>query len=178
MRTRLLVVLALLVLLPLALLAWLGGRAMRGEQARLRERFDRCYPFHPATLTVFQRKWSTVPQFQQTRGTLAMLAQWISWAYRDGYQRARREALITLGSAPLQVPEFRGSILGQLGEQKLVFAIDADIVGEMSHARALAMPEASSSEYRISASCTMSSASAAEPSMRYATPKSAARCAS
>jgi len=103
----------------------------------LRDRFERCYPFHPATLTVFQRKWSTVPQYQQTRGTLAMLAQWISWAYRDGYQRARREALITLGSAPLQVPEFRGSILGQLGEQKLAAAIDADIVGEVSHARAL-----------------------------------------
>jgi hypothetical protein len=103
----------------------------------LRDRFERCYPFHPATLTVFQRKWSTVPQFQQTRGTLAMLAQWISWAYRDGYQRARREALITLGSAPLQVPEFRGSILGQLGEQKLVFAIEADVIGELSHARAL-----------------------------------------
>jgi signal transduction histidine kinase len=40
LRTRLLVVLALLVLLPLALLAWLGGRAMRGEQARLREQFE------------------------------------------------------------------------------------------------------------------------------------------
>ena len=40
MRTRLLVALSLLVLLPLALLAWLGGRAARGEQARLRERFE------------------------------------------------------------------------------------------------------------------------------------------
>ena len=40
MRPRLLVALALLVLLPLVLLAWLGGRAARGEQARLRERFE------------------------------------------------------------------------------------------------------------------------------------------
>ena len=46
----------------------------------LRARFEACYPFHPATLSVFQRKWSALPQFQQTRGTLAMLAQWISWA--------------------------------------------------------------------------------------------------
>ena len=103
----------------------------------LRGRFESCYPFHPATLSVFQRKWQALQQYQQTRGTLAMLAQWISWAYREGYQRARREPLITLGSAPLEVPEFRGVILGQLGEARLVAAIEADISGPQSHARAL-----------------------------------------
>ncbi|MEW6669805.1 MAG: DUF499 domain-containing protein [Thermodesulfobacteriota bacterium] len=103
----------------------------------LQARFEACYPFHPATLSVFQRKWQVLPQYQQTRGTLAMLAQWISWAYRDGYQRARREPLITLGSAPLEVSEFRATILGQLGEGKLDTAIVADIAGEQSHARAL-----------------------------------------
>ena len=46
----------------------------------LRCRFEACYPFHPATLSVFQRKWQALPQYQQTRGTLAMLAQWISIA--------------------------------------------------------------------------------------------------
>jgi predicted AAA+ superfamily ATPase len=51
----------------------------------LRTRFDACYPFHPATLSVFQRKWQALPQYQQTCGTLAMLAQWISCAYREGY---------------------------------------------------------------------------------------------
>jgi hypothetical protein len=105
----------------------------------LRARFEACYPFHPATLSVFQRKWQALRQFQQTRGTLAMLAQWISWAYRDGYQRARREPLITLGSAPLEVSEFRAVILGQLGEPRLIVAIDADIAGAQSHARALDM---------------------------------------
>lgn len=103
----------------------------------LRGRFEVCYPFHPATLSVFQRKWQALTQYQQTRGTLAMLAQWISWAYRDGYQHARREPLITLGSAPLEATEFRSVILGQLGEPKLIAAIDTDISGEQSHARAL-----------------------------------------
>ena len=103
----------------------------------LRSRFEICYPFHPATLSVFQRKWQALTQYQQTRGTLAMLAQWISCAYREGYQLARREPLITLGSAPLEVPEFRSVILGQLGEPKLIAAIDADISGAQSHARAL-----------------------------------------
>lgn len=66
-----------------------------------------------------------------------MLAQWISWAYRDGYQRARREPLITLGSAPLEGSEFRAVILGQLGESRLLSAIQTDLTDEHSHARAL-----------------------------------------
>ena len=103
----------------------------------LQSRFEACYPFHPSTLSVFQRKWQVLPQYQQTRGTLAMLAQWISMAFREGYQRARREPLITIGSAPLDVPEFRAVILSQLGEPRLVPAIETDISGPQSHARAL-----------------------------------------
>jgi hypothetical protein len=103
----------------------------------LQKRFEDCYPFHPATISVFQRKWSTLSQFQQTRGTLAMLAQWISKAAEKGYREARKEPLITLGSAPLQIPELRSVVLGQLGESRLVPAIDTDIAGVHSHARAL-----------------------------------------
>ena len=103
----------------------------------LRGRFDACYPFHPSTLSVFRRKWSALAQFQQTRGTLAMLAQWVSWAARQHFRQARMESLITLGSAPLHVPEFRAVVLGQLGEQRLDVAIDADLASPTAHAHAL-----------------------------------------
>lgn len=103
----------------------------------LQKRFEDCYPFHPATLSVFQRKWQTVTQYQQTRGTLAMLAQWVAWAQKEGFQKARTEPLITLGSAPLDVSEFRSIVLGQLGESRLVPAIDTDICGQHAHARAM-----------------------------------------
>ena len=103
----------------------------------LRSRFEACYPFHPATLSVFQRKWRAVPQFQQTRGALAMLAQWISWASREQFKQARNEPLITLGSAPLHVPTFRAELLSQLGEQRLDAAIAADIAGDIAHVQAL-----------------------------------------
>jgi hypothetical protein len=103
----------------------------------LQRRFEACYPFHPATLSVFQRKWQALPQYQQTRGTLAMLAQWISIAAQDGYRNARTEPLITLGSAPLAEPGFRSVVLGQLGESRLVAAIDTDIAGEQAHSKAL-----------------------------------------
>ena len=103
----------------------------------LRNRFEACYPFHPSTLSVFRRKWSALAQFQQTRGTLAMLAQWVSWAAHEQFQQARTEPLITLGSAPLHVPEFRAVVLGQLGEQRLDVAIAADLASDMAHAKAL-----------------------------------------
>ena len=103
----------------------------------LRGRFEACYPFHPSTLSVFQRKWRALTQFQQTRGTLAMLAQWISWAAREHFEQARREPLITLGSAPLHVPEFRAVVLGQLGESRLDVAIEADLAGPLAHTKAL-----------------------------------------
>jgi hypothetical protein len=103
----------------------------------LQKRFEVCYPFHPATLSVFQRKWQALPHYQQTRGTLAMLAQWISLAFREGFQKARREPLLTLGSAPLDVPDFRGVVLSQLGEPRLQPAMEADISGTSSHARGL-----------------------------------------
>lgn len=103
----------------------------------LQRRFEACYPFHPATLSVFQRKWQSLPQYQQTRGTLAMLAQWISLAAQDAFRKARTEPLITLGSAPLAEPGFRSVVLGQLGESRLVAAIDSDLAGEQAHSRAL-----------------------------------------
>lgn len=103
----------------------------------LQRRFEACYPFHPATLSVFQRKWQALPQYQQTRGTLAMLAQWISIAAQDAFMKARAEPLITLGSAPLSEPGFRSVVLGQLGESRLVAAIDTDIAGEQAHSKAL-----------------------------------------
>ena len=103
----------------------------------LQRRFEACYPFHPATLSVFQRKWQALTQYQQTRGTLAMLAQWISIAAQESFRKARTEPLLTLGSAPLAEPGFRSVVLGQLGESRLIAAIDTDIAGEQAHAKAL-----------------------------------------
>lgn len=103
----------------------------------LRARFEAAYPFHPATISVFQRKWQGLAHYQRTRGTLAMFAQWISLASQEAFKKARREPLITLGSAVLDSPEFQATILGQLGEQRLLPAIEVDIAGAHSHARAL-----------------------------------------
>jgi len=106
-------------------------------EEEIKKRFEVCYPFHPSTLTVFQRKWQTLPTFQQTRGTLVMLGLWIARAFQTGYQGAFREPLITLGSVPLDDREFRSKILEQLNEGRLEAAIMFDITGENAFAPAL-----------------------------------------
>src|SRR5207237_5420363 len=95
-----------------------------------RDQFLAAYPFHPMVLSVFERKWQTLPRFQQTRGILRLLALWVSKAYQDGYKGAQKDPLITMGTAPLEDPIFRAAVFEQLGETKLEAAVTIDIVGK------------------------------------------------
>jgi predicted AAA+ superfamily ATPase len=94
------------------------------------EQFLATYPIHPMVISVFERKWQTLPRFQQTRGILRLLALWVAHAYQDGYKGARRDPLITLGTAPLEDPIFRAAVFEQLGETKLEAAVTTDIAGK------------------------------------------------
>jgi hypothetical protein len=103
-----------------------------------REVFAAAYPFHPITLSVFERKWQTLPRFQQTRGILRLLALWVSRAYYEGYKGAHRDALVGLGTAPLDDSVFRSAVFEQLGESRLEGAVTTDICGKKeSHATRL-----------------------------------------
>jgi hypothetical protein len=93
------------------------------------KQFENTYPFHPSVLSVFERKWRGIPKFQQTRGILRLLALWVSRAYKEGYDGAHRDALITLGTAPLDDSTFRSACFEQLGERNLETAITTDIAG-------------------------------------------------
>ena len=94
-----------------------------------REAFRATYPFHPAVLSMFQRKWQQLPRFQQTRGILRLLALWVSKAYHEGFKGAHRDPLIGLGTAPLEDSFFRMAVFEQLGENKLEGAVTTDICG-------------------------------------------------
>lgn len=100
-----------------------------------RQQFEASYPFHPAVLSLFERKWQALPRFQQTRGVLRLLALWVAKSYNDGYKKLTKDALITLGSAPLEDPNFRAAVFEQLGENRLEAAVTTDIAGkDDSHA--------------------------------------------
>jgi hypothetical protein len=106
------------------------------DQAR--DAFAATYPFHPSVLSVFERKWQALPRFQRTRGILRLLALWVSRAYQEGFKGAQRDALIGLGTAPLDDPFFRAATFEQLGEPRLEAAVTTDICGKQeSHATRL-----------------------------------------
>ncbi len=109
---------------------------MGGDRAV--ELFQDCYPFHPSVISVFERKWQSLPRFQRTRGILRLLALWVSWAYRDEHQKASSEPLITLGSAPFDDQTFRDAIFEQLGTDQLSIPVTTDIAGKKdAHAKKL-----------------------------------------
>jgi len=100
-----------------------------------RETFAATYPFHPSVLSVFERKWQTLPRFQKTRGILRLLALWVSKAYQEGFKGAHRDPLIGLGTAPLEDPMFRPALFEQLGGNQFEGAVTTDICGKKdSHA--------------------------------------------
>jgi len=100
-----------------------------------REAFAATYPFHPAAISVFERKWQELPRFQQTRGVLRMLALWVANAYQAGFKGGHKDSLIGLGTAPLDDSLFRSAVFEQLGETKLEGAVTTDICGKKdSHA--------------------------------------------
>ncbi len=100
-----------------------------------KDAFADTYPFHPALLSVFERKWQALPRFQQTRGILRQLALWVANAYQAGFKGAHKDPLIGMGTAPLDDPLFRSAIFEQLGGAKLEGAVTTDICGKKdSHA--------------------------------------------
>ena len=100
-----------------------------------REVFAATYPFHPTVLSVFERKWQALPRFQRTRGVLRLLALWVSIAYQEGYKGNHRDALIGLGTAPLDDLSFRAAVFDQLGNDRLEGPVTTDICGKKdSHA--------------------------------------------
>jgi len=76
-----------------------------------------------------------LPRFQQTRGILRLLALWVAKTYQAGFKGANPDALIGLGTAPLDDSQFRAALFEQLGEHRLEAAVTTDICGKKdSHA--------------------------------------------
>ncbi|MBY0524639.1 MAG: DUF499 domain-containing protein [Gemmataceae bacterium] len=96
----------------------------------VRERYLATYPFHPSVLSVFERKWQSLPRFQRTRGVLRLLALWVARNHQEEHRKATREPLVTLGLAPLQDSTFRAALFEQLGSDGLEIPVTTDIIGK------------------------------------------------
>ena len=119
------------------------------DASNARELFLAAYPFHPAVLSVFERKWQSLPRFQRTRGILRLLAIWVAYAYQEEHRRAggKGDQLIGLGSAPIEDPTFRAAMFEQLGSNDLEGPVTADIAGK-SDAWSLRLDREASAEIK------------------------------
>jgi predicted AAA+ superfamily ATPase len=106
------------------------------------EQFKSCYPFHPSVISVFERKWQSLPRFQRTRGVLRLLALWVANNFQEDHRKNSQEPLITLGLAPLDNPLFRAAIFEQLGSSELEIPVTADITGKTSQSHSLRLDKA------------------------------------
>ena len=94
-----------------------------GEQRYL-ERLKACYPIHPEIFERLYTNWSSIPQFQRTRGVLRMLATAVSRLYLENDHRP----LILPASLPLSDPALGDEFVKLLSEQwrPVLSEVDSD----------------------------------------------------
>ena len=99
------------------------------------------YPFHPELITVLNRKTATIPNFNQTRGALRLLA----WTVRQLWVKQPSDAwLIHPHHLDLAHPQIAEDLTSRLDRPKFRQVIEADIasplLGTSSHAQELDQP--------------------------------------
>jgi len=116
----------------------LPPRALRAEYA---DEIAACYPFHPELLNTLNRKTSTIPNFQKTRGALRLLARVIRRLWET---RPSDAWLIHPFHLDLSVEDIAGDLTSRLDRPAFKQVIEADIVspkaGSPAHAQAFDEP--------------------------------------
>lgn len=108
-------------------------KAMRAEFA---DEMVLSYPFHPELLTVLNRKTSTIPNFQRTRGALRLLARVVrrSWELKP-----KDAALIGIHDLDVSLDDIANDLTSRLERPAFRQVIEADIyspvAGNPAHAQ-------------------------------------------
>jgi hypothetical protein len=108
-------------------------RALRAEYLH---EIESNYPFHPEVLNTLNRKTSTIPNFQRTRGALRLLAMVI----RDLWEsRPEQTYLIHTHHINLAVEKIANDLTSRLERPRFKQVIEADIIslqpGSQAHAQ-------------------------------------------
>lgn len=91
--------------------------------------FVESYPFHPELLTTLNRKTATIPNFNQTRGALRLLAWTVRNLWKDRFPSTW---LIHLHDIDLSISQIADDLTGRLNRPKFKQVIEADITSIMS----------------------------------------------
>lgn len=97
------------------------------QESRYLERLMRAYPIHPEVFDRLYQDWSTLDNFQRTRGVLKLMAKVIHRLWKDG----NNDALIMPGSLPLMDADTRNEAIYYL-PQGWDPVIERDVDGERS----------------------------------------------
>ena len=108
----------------------LPQRAARAEYAA---EMARAYPFHPELVTALNRKVSTIPNFQKTRGALRLLALAIRRLWE---QRPADAFLIHPHHVDLGLEQIADDLTSRLQRHAYKQVIEADIASSMAGSRA------------------------------------------
>lgn len=76
------------------------------QESRYYDRLLHAYPIHPEVFDRLYEDWSTLENFQRTRGVLKMMAKMIHSLWKDG----NNDPLIMPGSLPLADPDSRNEV--------------------------------------------------------------------
>lgn len=76
------------------------------QESRYYDRLLHAYPIHPEVFDRLYEDWSTLENFQRTRGVLKMMAKMIFSLWKDG----NNDPLIMPGSLPLADPDSRNEV--------------------------------------------------------------------
>ncbi len=113
----------------------------RSVRSEYYQEFADSYPFHPELLATLNHKTATIPNFNQTRGALRLLA----WTVRTLWeQRPENTWLIHLHHIDLANPQIAEDLTGRLDRPKFKQVIEADITsglpGTLGHAQEIDHP--------------------------------------
>jgi predicted AAA+ superfamily ATPase len=95
------------------------------QESRYFERLVHAYPIHPEVFDRLYEDWSTLDNFQRTRGVLKMMAKIIHRLWKDGHN----DPLIMPGSLPLYDADVRNEVIYYL-PQGWDPVIERDVDGE------------------------------------------------
>jgi predicted AAA+ superfamily ATPase len=115
--------------------AWATTRAEE-EQAdkegiALRNRIRLAYPFHPALLDLMRQRWSSLPEYQPTRGALRFLATCLGAQHKVG----KSNGLFTPADVLLSDNEVQRALIKELGLLNRYDAVfKADLTGTNARA--------------------------------------------
>lgn len=98
------------------------------QDGRWAEKMRQCYPIHPEVFARLYEDWSTLPNFQKTRGVLQYMATIIHRLWEDGTE----EPLILPGSIPLRDRDVANKT-SQFLPNGWAAIIDREIDGENSY---------------------------------------------